>query len=86
MISQGISSNLNVFDFDFFIIVANHKRLNLITALTIAEIMTNISQNDFFFANSAVYILTIIIKRFIQDPNLHAFLSYYFKEALTVIE
>ena len=77
---------MNVFDFDFFMVIVRHKRVNVQLCIQILETMFSVAQSDIFFNSSAIAIITTIIERFNKDPYLLQNLSAFIKSSLDVIE
>jgi hypothetical protein len=70
-ITGPIESNFNIFDFEFFGIVANHKRVTVSIGLQIIDTMVSQATQQVFYANSATSIVLEIIHRFSREQPLH---------------
>ena len=63
-ISQYHATSLNVFDFEFFQVLAYHKKLNVQTSVHLMESLTKISLSSLFYSKVAINTLKTLIMRF----------------------
>jgi hypothetical protein len=66
-ISQYHASN--VFDFDFFALVASHRKLKVQTALMMQDTLTKIALTNVFYARAAINVLSTLLLRFSKSPE-----------------
>ena len=65
-ISQ-IPDSFNIFDFEFFGVVANHKRATVAIATQIIDTMVAQAIQQVFYANSATSIVLELVHRFSRE-------------------
>jgi hypothetical protein len=63
--------SFNIFDFEFFGVVANHKRSTVAIGLQIIDTMVSQATSQVFYANSATSIVLEIVHRFSRERPLH---------------
>ena len=63
-ISQYHATSFNVFDFDFFQVVAYHRKLNMQTCLLLMEALTKIALSSVFYAKVSLQTMRSLIMRF----------------------
>ena len=68
-ISQYHASSFNVFDFEFFLTVAKHKKLTLQTALMMTDTLTKIALSNVFYAQVSINVLKVLIMRFSKSQE-----------------
>lgn len=51
--SVGVSFQLKIFDFDFFLYLVDHPKLTLSLGLQIFELFSNMAVNDLSYSNAA---------------------------------
>lgn len=69
-ISQYHATSFNVFDFEFFQVVAYHKKLNVQSALLLLDALTKIALSSVFYAKVSLSIIRSIIMRFSKTPEM----------------
>ena len=86
-ISQAPDS-FNIFDFEFFGVVANHKRATVAIATQIIDTMVAQAtmQQQVFYANSATSIVLELVHRFSRDQPLHQHMSRVTAELVVLLE
>ena len=67
--------HFNIFDFEFFGVVANHKRSTVAIGLQIIDTMVAQATSQVFYANSATSIVLEIVHRFSREQPLHGHMS-----------
>lgn len=68
-------TDFNIFDFEFFGVVANHKRSTVSIALQIIDQMAAQATTSVFYSNSATAIVLELVHRFSREQPLHRHLS-----------
>ena len=69
-ISQFHSTSFNVFDFEFFNIVANHPKLNQPIAVLLVDTLSKIAMSSVYYFQVAINNLKIVIQRFSNSPEM----------------
>ena len=66
--SEGITYNFNIFDFDFFTTFAKHSRLTIKNAIQIVDLMAKAYLNEYQldYQPSAAVPLMLIVTRFLD--------------------
>ena len=62
--SQYHDSSFNVFDFDFFLFIAAHRKLTLPTGIQLADCISKIALSSVAFQLSATKVLVTLMQRF----------------------
>lgn len=70
-ISQYHASSFNVFDFEFFYSLANHKKLTLPSAMLLLDSLSKIALTSVFYHNPAVNIISTLMVRFQHESELY---------------
>lgn len=65
----------NIFDFEFFGVVANHKRATVSIGLQIVDTMVHQATTQVFYANSATSIVLELVHRFSREQPMHQHLG-----------
>lgn len=65
----------NIFDFEFFGVVANHKRATVSIGLQIVDTMVHQAITQVFYANSATSIVLELVHRFSREQPMHQHLG-----------
>lgn len=65
----------NIFDFEFFGVVANHKRATVSIGLQIVDTMVQQATTQVFYANSATSIVLELIHRFSREQTMHQYVG-----------
>lgn len=68
-------TDFNIFDFEFFGIVANHKRATVSIGLQIVDTMVAQATTQVFYSNSATSIVLELIHRFSREQPMHSHMS-----------
>jgi len=84
-ISQ-IPDSFNIFDFEFFGVVANHKRATVAIATQIIDTMVAQAIQQVFYANSATSIVLELVHRFSREQPLHQHMSRLSAELVSMLE
>jgi hypothetical protein len=63
--------DFNIFDFEFFGVVANHKRATVGIGLQIVDTMVQQATSQVFYANSATSIVLELLHRFNREQPMH---------------
>lgn len=66
---------LNLFDFEFFTVVATHRKLKVPQALMLLETLVKIALSNLFYYKSAVNLIVSLINRFSKSLELVDFLK-----------
>ena len=82
-ISQYPSTAFNVFDFEFFQVVAYHKKLNLSTALLMMDSLTKVALSSVYYSKVAVLTMRAIIMRFSKQPEMHTHWKESFRQMIS---
>ena len=69
-ISQYHANSFNVFDFEFFQVLAYHKKLNLQTALLLMDALTKIALSNLYYAKVSITTLKTLIMRFSKNLEM----------------
>ena len=69
-ISQYHATSFNVFDFEFFQVVAYHKKLNVQSALLLLDALTKIALSSVFYAKVSLSIIRSLIMRFSKQQEM----------------
>lgn len=72
---QSPQMEFNIFDFEFFGVVANHKRATVSIGLQIVDTMVHQATTQVFYANSASSIVLELVHRFSRETPMHQHLS-----------
>lgn len=68
-------TDFNIFDFEFFGIVANHKRATVSIGLQIVDTMVAQATSQVFYSNSATSIVLELVHRFSREQPMHSHMS-----------
>jgi len=71
-----------VFDFEFFQVVGQHKKLNLQTSLLLMDALTKIALSSVFYAKVAIVTMRTIIMRFSKQPEILTHWKQSFRQML----
>ena len=63
--SLGVSFQLKIFDFDFFIYIIDHPKLQLPLGLEIFDLFTNVALKDLSYSNAAQECVLSVLSRFL---------------------
>ena len=69
-ISQYNATSFNVFDFEFFLCIADHRKLNVQIATLLLESLTKIALSSVFYAEVSVIVLRAVIMRFQENQEI----------------
>lgn len=82
-ISQYHATAFNVFDFEFFQVVAYHKKLTMQTALLLMDSLSKIALSSVFYAKVAILTMRAIIMRFSKQPEMLVHWKDSFRQMLS---
>ena len=82
IISGNITYHFNIFDFEFFQIVAKHPRLHLKLAIDFVDLLGKIIWNDVTFSSSASESFLIILRRYHDHETMQHYVSSFTKIAM----
>jgi hypothetical protein len=80
-VSEGISYIYNTFDFDFFVTLAKHPKLNVKHGTMLADILAKIYLDDVTYATASAVPMMLLISRYISNEGMREFVLKF----LTVI-
>ena len=69
-ISQYHANSFNVFDFEFFQVIAYHKKLNVQTSLLLMDALTKIALSNLYYAKVSIGTLKALIMRFSKNLEM----------------
>jgi hypothetical protein len=84
-ISEGVTYIYNSIDFQFFVCIAKHPKLQVHQAMPLIDILAKIYLNDQAYAQSCSRPLMMLISRFINDKSIHSFLTKYLTVSLSML-
>lgn len=76
---------LEVFDYDFISIIAQHPRLNIKHAILLIDIVGKVYMNDFLYSKAAGVSYTYLASSFIQNETMQEYLFMFCKYGFTVV-
>jgi len=82
--SDGITFFYNLFDFEFFIALGDHPKLNTKSAIQVLDLLAKTYLYDELFANCAMIPFSRISERFKEDPTYESFILKLLRFALNV--
>ncbi|EGR31584.1 hypothetical protein IMG5_106360 [Ichthyophthirius multifiliis] len=83
-VSENITYFYNVIDFEFFNFICQNEKLQFKNAIQILDLLFKIYLNNVVFANSALFIILSLIKKYIENETLNEFLIKFVKVALAM--
>ena len=81
---QVNESAFEMFDFDFFIVLAQHPKLSMQHAIQLIDLMGKIYLNHLFFSKAAGVPFTYLASRYIEVSPMQDFLFIFAKHSLTL--
>ena len=78
-------NDYNSFDFEFFVAVSSHPRLNIKNAVQILDVLGKIYVNDFRFTTSSCIPFMMITTRFINAGPLHEYVRRFISYGVKLI-
>lgn len=84
-ISQFHLSSFNVFDFEFFRVVANHPKLNIQTALLLMDSLSKVALTSVIFQQISIEILRTLLQRFSVNQELYEHWKDAFRQMLSTL-
>jgi len=66
-VTEGVTFFFEIFDFDFFALLAKHPKLNLNAAIQLADLLAKIYLNNVTYSSAASVPFTLVCSRFIND-------------------
>jgi len=84
-ISQFHSTSFNVFDFEFFNVVAMHPRLTAPIAVLLVDTLSKIALSSVFYVQVAMKNLKIVVDRFAAAPEMLEFWKVQLRSMMTTL-
>jgi len=81
-ISGNITYHFNIFDFEFFQVVAKHPRLHLKLAIDFVDLLGKIIWNDVTFSSCASESFLIVLRRYHDHETMQQYMSSFAKVAM----
>jgi hypothetical protein len=83
--AEGVSYYYNSVDFQFFVVIAKHPKLQAQQAIPLIDILAKIYLNDQSYAQSCSRPLMMLITRFINDKGVREFLVKFMTVSLSML-
>jgi hypothetical protein len=84
-LSGNVTYHFNIFDFEFFKVIAMHPRLHLKLAIDFVDMLGKIICNDVTFSNSASESFMIILRRYHDHETMQLYIRSFTKVAMKFI-
>ena len=83
---SGGTADFNIFDFEFFGTVANHKRATVSIGLQIVDTMVQQATSQVFYSNSATSIVLELVHRFSREQPMHQHMSKVTADLISLLD
>jgi hypothetical protein len=83
---SGGTADFNIFDFEFFGVVANHKRATVSIGIQIIDTMVQQAISQVFYSNSATSIVLELIHRFSREQPMHQHMSKVTADLMSLLD
>ena len=84
-VSEGITYIYNIFDFAFFVTMANHPKMQLKHAIQLIDILAKIYLNDPNFSSAASSPFMLLASKFSEQEQVKDFLMKFLTIALSML-
>lgn len=84
-LAEGVSYHYNSVDFQFFVAIAKHPKLQAQQAIPLIDILAKIYLNDQSYAQCCSRPLMMLISRFINDAGVREFLVKFMTVSLSML-
>ena len=84
-LAEGVSYHYNSIDFQFFVAIAKHPKLQSQQAIPLIDILAKIYLNDQAYAQSCSRPLMMLLTRFVNDSGVREFLVKFLTVSLSML-
>ena len=84
-LSAGITYIYNTFDFELFLVVTRHPRMNPKLCVMLLDVLAKIVLQDVTFSTVGANVFILALQRFSREPSVQEYLTSFFKLTMNVL-